>query len=141
MAFIVSKISRFGDKARRLYYLVSNYREGNKVRRKAILSLEESKNLSEKLQKTIEQEKKALLECSELENRLERVKRGDFTAYLMYCPPYRQVARITEYINDLRSELEKHKSDKVKIEALIKQYPNCSANKPIKHLGFFGTTK
>lgn len=115
MAFIVSKISKFGDKVRKLYYLVENYREGNKVRRRAILRLGESPSLTEALQCIQAKEKTVLHKSSELENRLERVKKGDLTAFFRFCPFYRQVTRITEYLNNTKCELLKIKEEKVKL--------------------------
>lgn len=129
MAFIVSKKSKLSGSERKLYYLVRNHREGNKMKREAIVRLGESPNLTEALLCIQEQGKGLLVRLSELENRLERVKKGDLTAFYRFCPPYRQVTRITEYLNNTKNELSELKVEEAKLIELINLYPKCSANK------------
>ena len=128
MAFIISKKSKRGGKEKQLYYMVRNYREGNKIKRSVIWKLGESSNLQEALSSINEHEKTLLNQLQELENRLERVKRGDSTAFYAYCPPYRQVSRITERLSETRIKLENIKEKQVKLEELIQQFSKCSAN-------------
>lgn len=49
MAFVISKKSANTGNTRNLYYLVENYRDGDKIKRDTLLKLHEFKNLEEYL--------------------------------------------------------------------------------------------
>jgi hypothetical protein len=53
MAFIISKKSSKNGEARKIYYLVENYREDNRIKRKKLLALGEHDNLHDFLEVTI----------------------------------------------------------------------------------------
>ena len=50
MAFIINKKSKRLGKVRDIYYLVENYREGNKVKRRKLLALSIHKSVAELLE-------------------------------------------------------------------------------------------
>jgi len=68
MAFIISKSSIKRGESRNLYYLVENYREGKKIRRRTIYKLYQYKNLDELFTQTqkAESEYKKLLEVENI---------------------------------------------------------------------------
>lgn len=127
MAFIVSKVSKKWGKERKLYYLVKNYREGNKIRRNAILRLGEGSNLSEALLCIQDKENDFLLDTTRLENRIDCIKKGDRTAYYPFLPYYKQLSRANEILNMSKLKLDKLLREKDYIKQLIRLYPNCSA--------------
>jgi len=129
MAFIINKKSKTRNGLKTLFYLVENYREDNRIRRRTVMTLGENNNLTGLLKSIQDEEEVCLSKIKELEDRLYRVKNGDFKAFLPFCPPYRQVTRITEWIKDLINKSEKLNADKEKIGKLIQKYPKCSANK------------
>lgn len=61
MAFIISKKSKRNRQLRKLYYLVENYRQGKKVKRKTMLPLKEYNSVAELL-KYEERQKAQVLE-------------------------------------------------------------------------------
>ena len=129
MAFIISKISKTRNNSKILYYLVENYRDGKKIKRRKISTLGEYCNLTDLLENLQKEENSCLAKIMELEGRLIRIKNGDLKAFLPYCPPYRQVARITERISNLKANVNELKLEENKTSGLIAKYPKCSANK------------
>lgn len=76
MAFVISKKSNERGEIKKLYYLVQNYRDGDKIKRRTLLSLKEYKTVAELLEAT-EQEYEYLV------NRLRKFEkeREDFLKY------------------------------------------------------------
>lgn len=108
MAFIIRKKSARHGKERELYYLVANYRTGNKIKRKTLLKLNDSKNPAELLQ-VMEQEK------ANLTNRLLRFEKEleIFLTYrkvpvnLFYRYPSEIKKRLINSVEEAKKELEK----------------------------------
>ena len=68
MAFIITKKSKGHGQVRKLYYLVENYREGKKVKRKKLLALGLYNTVSQLLEATKQEEThliNALKQCEE----------------------------------------------------------------------------
>lgn len=123
MAFIISKESNERGQTKRLYYLVENYREGNKVKRKTLLALKEHRTVAEFL-KSVEQE------YTRLVNRLHKFKKelDDFIKYDKIPPfsfgsPFHIRKRLDFAIEQTRNEVEVYRK---KIDEIKKV---CSANK------------
>jgi len=130
MAFIVTKILKRDKQEKAYYYLVKNLRDGKKIKRIYLMNLNESKNLSEALSKTQKEIKTLSNKRDEIEDRLERMKKGDTSAFYAYSPPYRQVARTTERVQQIKDEIGLLVIKEAQIQEYIELYPSCSASNP-----------
>lgn len=108
MAFIISKKSTWGGETRLLYYLVENYREGNKIKRKTLLKLNKQNNLSEILQSTKQEEAKLLLELKTCKEKLDSITKNMNQPYSFYLIRHlpEAIREKTESLNECRRNRE-----------------------------------
>jgi predicted ferric reductase len=118
MAFIISKKTQSRGNEIRLYYLVKNYREGKKIKRITLAKLGICKDLKEAL--VSKQKRRALIQQKKenYENRLNRVKQGDTTAYIFFCPPWKQQVRMKKCIEEYDNEINELGKDELNLISL-----------------------
>lgn len=119
MAFIISKKSTKYGKVQKLYYLVKNYREGNKIKRKTLLRLNSHASLKELLDSVEQKEVKLINRLNKRINTLD-----DFAKYGKVPFPWGSTK--TLLIKKLLCDLEKSRTDlficqneKVKIKSFL----------------------
>lgn len=120
MAFIIRKISKRNGKIRSLYYLVINYRKGNRIKRKTLLKLNENKTPSELFVSTTK-------ECVNLLNRLHTFEqeREDFIKYgkvppLFFGSPFQLRKRLDRSIKETEEQMEQCQKKIYKIKKYVK---------------------
>jgi len=120
MAFIISKSSNRHGKNRKLYYLVENYRDGNKVKRETLLKLNECKNLSELLEFVEREEADAI-------RRFNRNK-ADLEAFILHrkvpvLMGYRHTSQIkrnlTMWVDLAKADVEKWQNYKAQVKCYM----------------------
>lgn len=84
MAFIISKKSIRDGKERELYYLVQNYREGKRIKRRTLLKLEEQNNLTELLERFKAEKQKLLNDVDTCKKQLEKLLLNENQPYFYY---------------------------------------------------------
>ncbi len=73
MAFVINKKSKKYGKERKLYYLVENYREAGKIKRKTLLKLNDCKNVAELFQRTIQEQDRWVKQLEERKKRFDAI--------------------------------------------------------------------
>lgn len=73
MAFVIHKKSKKYGKERKLYYLVENYREQGKIKRKTLLKLNDCKNVAELFHRTKQEQDRWVEQLEERKRRLDAI--------------------------------------------------------------------
>lgn len=122
MAFIISKKSTTKGEERLLYYLVENYRDNDKVKRRKLLALGDCKNVPEFLER-MERRQVGILNRLEMnENRLK-----NFLATGKNPFPFASLTdtqeninyRLVESIERTKIELQEHQIRKERIKSFL----------------------
>jgi len=112
MAFIISKKSTLWGKTRKLYYLVENYRDGNKIKRKKLLNLNECKSLAEFFNSTEQEEAELLNRLNKYEKELDDFIKYGKTPPFSFGSPYRIRQRLDMSIEQAKADLKECQSRK-----------------------------
>lgn len=118
MAFIISKKSSRWKKERNLYYLVENYRDGSKVKRKTLLALKEYNSVAGLLVFT---EQKRIRLSNQLQKRIERLKDYAKTGKTSSpLPPTIHTGRIMlRFVEETKAEMEQCEVEIEKIKSFL----------------------
>lgn len=126
MAFIIYKKTNSRGIEIRLYYLVRNYRDNGKIKRVTIFKLGKYQNLIKALEGVNSQDDLVRRKKDEFEGRLKKIMNGDSTAFIKFCPAWKQQIRMKDLIEKYANELTKINEEKSEIINFIELYPNCS---------------
>lgn len=112
MAFVISKKSTYRGQETHIYYLVENYRVGNKVKRRTLVALGFQKTLENYLRVVSRYENRSLEDLAKAKKELyELIEYGRLPKNYRGLP-YRAKQRITEAIVFYTEDLEKWQSRK-----------------------------
>lgn len=116
MAFIIHKKSNKWGQETELYYLVENYREGKKVKRRTLLHLFVSKSVEEFLIKTESQEAPLLESLKVSVSKLEAFIKSGRPSISYYWTSEKREAYLTEQVREAKLKLDKCREliDKIK---------------------------
>lgn len=120
MAFIISKLSKRHDKVRRLFYLVANYRDGNKVKRETLLKLNECKTLSELMEFAEKKEMSAIERLQRNEEALDAfVHHGKVPVLMTQRHPNQIWKNLMWWVDKEKSEIVKWQNYKKQIKSYM----------------------
>ena len=118
MSFVINKKSKKRGKDITLHYLVENYREGKKIKRRTIRSLGESGSISDYLGNLELKHKQYEVEIAKYE---AKIKDKNFS--WLGGPPWRQIQRMQRWIEDCREKIAKLEQVKEDVLKLAERYP------------------
>jgi hypothetical protein len=101
MSFIISKTSTSHGESRKLYYLVQNYREDNKIKRRTLLKLNENVDLSAFFEKTLQEERNILDNLSKAKESFKKLLENEDQPQSGYLKKLLPI-RIVGFENSLR---------------------------------------
>lgn len=118
MSFVISKKSSWHGQETKLYYLVQNYRVGNKIKRKTLMKLGQNPNLQAALANIQEKIKESSARLEKTKRELELAKAGKYV--LPFGLPYRTVQRLTESLEWIATDLKKLQEEQIEIEKFMR---------------------
>lgn len=120
MAFIISKTSKKHGEVRELYYLVSNYRDGDKVKRETLLKLNGCKTLKEYLEFVEKQEVEARARLERSTNILDGFKYHHKVPILMaHQHPSRIWKNLNYWVEKDKKDVERWQNYQVQIKSYM----------------------
>lgn len=122
MAFIISKNSKKWGKDRKVYYLVENYRDKGKVKRRTLLKLHEEGSIEVILEKLTINEKTLKENLKAYENKLLEIEKNKDDPKYFFAK-----LGIDSKIRNEEARLNDVVSTKKGIEKILKKHPMSSA--------------
>lgn len=124
MAFVISKNSTERGIPTKLYYLVSNYREGKKVKRRTLLKLNSCKTPQELLNRMNGEKAALTARLNRFENDLsEFLKSYKIPRIMSFVPAHKVKSRLIMSVDQVKNDLKKCEEDITMISSF------CSAGK------------
>jgi len=129
MAFIISKNSKRDGNRRKLYYLVENYRDNGKIKRKTILHLNECNSIDMALDRIRMDMDSLNKKIHETEVNINAIKEGRPYVSILSRPHYRQLWIYIDWLKKRKESIAVLQKKKNELLEFKNRYQNCSATK------------